>query len=125
LIPRSIIQYTYLQKIGRFKFAYRVIRDQTFEENQPTLFRYRFRIMTEIPLSGQELNNKEFYLKLGNEYLSGWASKAHSFEIRGITVLGFEINTKNKIEAGIDYRYRAKPTSRSTGWLNVCWYLKF
>lgn len=125
VIPRSIIQYTYLQKIGRFKFAYRIISDQTFEENEPTLFRYRFRIMTEIPLSGQELNHKEFYLKLGNEYLSGWASKTHSFEIRGISVLGFEFNPKNKIEAGIDYRFRATPTSRSTGWLNVCWYLKF
>lgn len=124
-IPRSIIQYTYLQKLTRFKIAYRLVSDQTFEETNSALFRYRFRVMTEIPLSGQELNENEFYLKLGNEYLNGWQSKNYSFEVRGITALGYEFNPKNKIEAGIDYRFRATPSRRSTAWLNLCWYLKF
>jgi len=125
LTPRSIFQYTYLQKLSRFKIAYRLVSDQTFEEKESTLFRYRFRVMTEIPLSGQELNKKEFYLKLGNEYLNGWEAKVHSFEVRGISSLGYEFTPKNKVEVGIDYRYRATPLSRSTLWLNACWYLKF
>lgn len=125
LIPRSIFQYTYLQKLSRLKIAYRLVSDQTFEQNAATLFRYRLRVMTEIPLSGQELNKKEFYLKLGNEYLNGWEATVHSFEIRGISSLGYEFTPKNKVEFGIDYRFRATPTLRSTVWLNACWYLKF
>ena len=125
VIPRSIIQYTYLQKLTRFKIAYRLVSDQTFEETNSTLFRYRFRVMTEIPLSGQELNKNEFYLKLGNEYLNGWQSKIYSFEVRGISSLGYEFNPKNKVEIGMDYRYRATPSKRSNAWLNFCWYLKF
>jgi len=125
IIPRSIFQYTYLHKVARFKIAYRLVSDQTFEQNNSALFRYRFRVMGEIPLSGQELNKKEFYLKVGNEYLNGWEAKVHSFEIRGISALGYEFTPKNKLEVGLDYRYRVNPTSRSTAWLNFCWYLKF
>jgi len=124
LIPRVILQYSYLQKLRRIKLTYRIVNDYTFETSSDLLTRLRFRLMGEIPLSGQELNEKEFYLKIGNESLNGWLNTNYSLEIRGLTNLGFELNSKNKIELGIDYRYRAYPTIRTTAWFNACWYVK-
>lgn len=124
LIPRVIVQYTYLQKLRTIKLTYRLVNDYTFETSSDFLTRLRFRFMGEIPLAGQELNDKEFYLKIGNEYLNGWHNKNYSLEIRGLTNLGFELNSKNKIELGVDYRYRAYPSIRTTAWLSACWYVK-
>jgi hypothetical protein len=124
LIPRVILQYSYLQKLRTIKLTYRLVNDYTFETSSDLLTRLRFRLMGEIPLAGQELNDKEFYLKIGNEYLNGWRNTNYTLEIRGLTNLGFELNSKNKIELGIDYRYRVYPSIRTTAWLSACWYVK-
>lgn len=101
--------------------AHRVMTDQTFAKNSKPELRLRYRISSEIPLEGQSLDVKEFYLKINNEYLNSWQSDDYDMEIRGVALLGYSISQANDLEIGIDYRLNSfiNGDPRNRIWLSI------
>lgn len=105
LINRTIQQMNIIRRYVGFRVAHRISADQTFQEISDSEFRLRYRASAEIPLNGQSLDPKEFFLKLNNEYLNELYKGAYDLEIRGATYIGYTITPANKMELGIDYRW--------------------
>jgi len=101
---RTIQQISFSKKYSGFRMAHRVMTDQTFAKNSKPELRLRYRISSEIPLEGQSLDVKEFYLKINNEYLNSWQGHEYDLEIRGVALLGYSVSSVNDLEIGIDYR---------------------
>lgn len=101
---RFIQQFIIVQKLSGFRFAHRFVSDQTFSAREQVEVRLRYRITAEIPLNGQTVDPKEFYLKINNEYLSSYQTKEYDKEIRVVPLLGYDATEHLKIEAGLDYR---------------------
>lgn len=126
-IHRSIQQYTYLQSLRSMRLAHRLMADQTFGTTSAPIFRLRYRITSEIPLSGAVLDSREFYIKLNVEQLSSWQSTQYELELRGVPLLGYQINPLFKTEVGIDYRInrflKGEPQQRL--WLAINLFLEW
>lgn len=103
-IHRFIQQYAYTQKLFSSKLSHRFRTDQTIEEGEKLQLRLRYRASWEKPLSGLQVDPKELYLKLNNEYLGILQDAKGNLEIRGLAVLGYMIGKDNRIETGADYR---------------------
>lgn len=101
---RFIQQYVLVQKLLGWRLAHRLSSDQTFSKAESPEYRLRYRITSEIPLNGQSVDSKEFYLKISNEYLNSLQEKKYNIEIRFIPLLGYNMNYTFKIEVGLDYR---------------------
>jgi hypothetical protein len=67
---RTIQQFIFQTKIESFRVAHRIATDQTFSSNEATEFRLRYRVSAEILLSGQKLDDKEFYFKFNTDVLN-------------------------------------------------------
>lgn len=104
LFYRLTQQYSTVKKYQGFRIGHRFTTDQTFGENSSTTFRFRYRIVYEKPLSGDQVDAKEFYFKGGSEILLGLSSDETDLEGRILLFLGYEIDYRSKIETGIDYR---------------------
>lgn len=126
VIYRSIQQLNLVSRLSGLRLGHRVVTDQTFVDDESLTFRLRYRVASEIPLNGQSVDTKELYLKLSNEYLNAWQETSYEMEIRIIPIMGYVINTKNKIELGLDYRIGSVTGERpeQVYWLNIGWYLK-
>jgi hypothetical protein len=118
---RAIQQISFGKKYPGFRIAHRVMTDQTFEKNSKPELRLRYRISSEIPLEGQSLDVKEFYLKVNNEYLNSWQDNDYDLEIRWVALLGYSISSLNDLEMGIDYRLDSfiNGNSRNRFWLSI------
>lgn len=101
---RSIQQFFITQELGSLKIAQRIATDQTFEKDQNVLFRLRYRIATELPLSGTAVDKNELYLKLNNEYIGAIDKTTTDLEIRLVPLIGYKFNDNQKLEWGFDYR---------------------
>lgn len=101
---RAIQQIAYVKRYTSFRLAHRIATDQTFTRGDDTEFRFRYRLSSEIPLEGQSLDPKEFFLKLSNEYLNAVSGSDYDLEIRGAAFLGYVFSPANKLEFGLDYR---------------------
>jgi hypothetical protein len=104
VVHRSIQQFTLVRKLSHLRLAHRFTSDQTYSQDVPSTFRFRYRIGTELPLNGQSADTKEWYLKLTNEYLHIFQSADYDLELRLVTMAGYAINKKSKLEFGFDYR---------------------
>lgn len=95
--------------------------DQTFEKNENTEFRLRYRISSEIPLEGQSIDVNEFYLKINNEYLNSLQGVDYDLEVRGVVLLGYSVSALNDVEIGIDYRLDSfvSGNPRNRTWLSI------
>jgi len=118
---RAIQQISFGKKYPGFRMAHRVMTDQTFEKNNKAEFRLRYRISSEIPLEGQSLDVKEFYLKINNEYLNSWEGDDYDMEIRWVALLGYSVSPVNDLEIGLDYRLDSfiEGNSRNRIWLSI------
>jgi hypothetical protein len=101
---RLIQQISIVRRYPSISLAHRFSADQSFERGNSPEFRFRYRISTEIPLSGQTLDPKEFFIKLNNEYLNSFQSKEYDLEVRGAFFVGYAFTPATKLELGIDYR---------------------
>ena len=123
-IHRTTQQFNIIQSLNNSRIGHRVAADQTFVKNSPLTFRLRYKVVFEKPLSGTKIDPKEFYLKLGNEYL--WINQAYEndLEIRILPFLGYELNLKNRLEFGPDYRIGdvVKKGLEQTLWMSIAWY---
>lgn len=126
LMHRFIQQYTMVQRLSGFSLAHRVMADQSFSVNENPEFRFRYRITSEIPLSGESVDPKEFYVKLNNEYVNSLQSIRYDLEIRVVPLLGYNINNTNKLEFGGDYRVNSffNNSIRHSFWASLNWFIE-
>lgn len=104
LIHRFIQQINMVRPLTGITLAHRIASDLTLREAQAAEFRLRYRITGEIPLSGQTLDPREYYIKSSNEYLGSQQTEVFDLEVRAAVFLGYTFNLKNKFECGLDYR---------------------
>lgn len=121
---RLFQQFCYTKKYHSFRLSHRFQTDQTFVKNSSNKYRLRYKISGEIPLSGISIDPKEFYLKIGNEYLNRLKDKEYDLEIRTSGFVGFTASPKYKIELGIDYRLDSfiHEDPRNRYWLGINFY---
>ena len=124
---RAIQQYTLVRNYNAFRLAHRFSTDQTFSKEEAAEFRLRYRLSFDVPLNGQEVDDREFYLKLNNEYLNSLQGGTYGLEIRLVPSLGYAFNDANKVELGVDYRlsdFLSGP-AENTFWVPLTWYISF
>lgn len=125
VIHRFIQQYSIVKKYDLFRLGHRISTDQTIASNSPVQFRLRYRIGMERALNGKDVDPKEFYFKLNNEYLFSIKSQDTDFELRLIPAFGYALNDNNKFESGIDYRINEFKSGayRNQFWLYLGWFI--
>ncbi len=126
IIHRSIQQFIITRRFPKYRLAHRFSTDQTFTQSESPVFRLRYRITVELPLNGDAVDQKEFYLKINNEYLNEWQSSGYDLEARLVPLLGYVFTDNNKLEAGVDYRINSfiKGASDNTFWFSANWFIK-
>ncbi|WP_420385883.1 DUF2490 domain-containing protein [Roseivirga sp.] len=124
VIHRSIQQFSFVSSLRGIKLGHRLGTDQTFERNEPTVFRLRYRVSTELPLEGTNTDPEEFYLKLNNELIQSWSQDRQLLEYRFGPFIGYFLNPKNRFELGLDYRNQSilEAPTRHSYWLSMNWY---
>jgi len=124
-ISRIAQQFTTVNQYSNFRLAHRISADQTFE-TEGIEVRFRYRITPEIPLMGNDLNPKEFYLKVNNEYLHAFQNNLYYLEVRLSPLLGFNLNKKVKLEVGPEYRGGSlnRPIKKHTYFISLNGYFK-
>lgn len=132
-IHRTIQQFSIVRKFNSFRLAHRFSVDQSFNLNPNEEFklkyveyRLRYRITAELPLNGQSVDTREFYLKINNEYLYGWQNSENDIEIRVVPLLGYNFVDTSKLELGLDYRLDSflNDNPRNSFWLGVNWFFR-
>ena len=125
VVKRTIQQFTVVNSLNNFRLGHRFSSDQTFEKHNATRWRFRYRITLDLPLNGQTIDVKEWYLKISNEYLNNFQSNNYDLEIRATPNLGYVFKDNNKLEFGIEYRINnfINNTTRNRYWLTLNWYL--
>jgi hypothetical protein len=121
---RFIQQFIVTRKYTDFKLAHRITTDQTFSQIEAPIYRLRYRVATEFPLSGDNVDVNEFYFKLNHEYLNAVQGSQYDLEIRILPFIGYEIAAGSNIEIGIDYRvnsFLAKETEHRF-FLGINWF---
>lgn len=101
---RTIQQLSWSTGFNTYRIGHRVRSDQTFSEDRKPEVRFRYRVGFQIPLQGQQLDPKEYYLSLSDELVWSYRSPNADLENRINAKVGFYMNDKNKIESGIEWR---------------------
>jgi hypothetical protein len=127
VLSRFLQQFNVVQSLPSLRIGHRIATDQTFGQDFPLDFRIRYRITFEKPLSGDQVDPKEWYFKFGNEYLWSYQDNRSDIEIRLAPAFGYVINWRNRLEFGIDYRYNEFLLAPSDHdfWINLSWYGAF
>lgn len=119
VIHRTFQHFNYLQEFSASQLSHRFAFEQFFEPNNSVFFRGRYRAIYQKPLNGERIDVKEFYVKLGNEYL--WNFEEKELEIRFTPYLGYQVSAKDRIEFGIDYRTLS--FDQNNFWFRTTWYI--
>lgn len=124
---RLIQQYAFGSSPGGLRIAHRIAADQTYSTSGSPEYRFRYRVAIELPLNGQSTDPGEWYLKFNQESLPSIQSGDFELELRALASLGFQINDRKKLEAGIDYRVSGivEAPLRHNAWLSVGSFLSF
>ncbi len=114
----------FVQSVYKARIGHRLGFDQTFVKGGEPVFRGRYRIVLEKPLSGEQVDPEEFYFKIGTEIVAAFTKTSEDFEWRLIPQLGYEFNANNKIELGIDSRFKSIFTNdyNRVYWLTLSWF---
>lgn len=120
-IHRIFQHYNFVCQLTSIKIAHRIAFEQFYQSKRQTIFRTRYRFTLEKPLSGERVDIKEFYLKLGNELLYDFTD----LKIRITPYLGYQISKKDRIEFGLDYRLGEfiKNNTQNDLWFRTTWYI--
>lgn len=121
---RTIQQVSLVQRLETSRLGHRFALEENFGNNRIQSGRFRYRIVWERSLAGERIDPKEWYLKIGNEYLLAFNSSIESLEIRLLPVFGFEVSMKNKMELGPDLRYTGifASSQKLQLFANIAWY---
>lgn len=122
-IHRTFQHYNFVNQFLSLKLGHRLAFEQFYQTNKQTTFRTRYQVSAEKPLNGERLDVKEFYVKLGHEYLYDF--ETNDLEIRVTPYLGFKASKNDKIEFGLDYRLARflSNNTRNNLWFRTTWYL--
>lgn len=101
---RLIQQFASVNRLRGMKLAHRLRTDQTFTKGDPVEMRLRYRVATEIPLSGRTLDPGEHYLVLSEEPIFSLQGGEFEIENRLAFSLGKLISSSQKLEWGLDFR---------------------
>lgn len=101
---RLIQQFASVNRLRGMKLAHRFRTDQTFTKGEAAEIRLRYRVATEIPLSGSTLDPGEHYLVLSNEPIFSLQDGEFEIENRLVFSFGKLIQSSQKLEWSIDYR---------------------
>lgn len=120
-IHRTFQHYNFVESYNAVKVGHRIAFEQFYQSKKQTTFRTRYRVSLEKPLNGERVDIKEFYLKLGNEYLYDF----DDVEIRFTPYLGYQLTKRDKIELGIDYRLSnfINNATDNQFWFRTTWYI--
>lgn len=123
VIHRLFQQYNIIQKINSIKLGHRIGFEQHFSESDASFYRLRYRLTAQKPLNGERVDEKEWYIKVGNEYV--WNISAEDIEVRLSPYLGYKINKQNKLEIGTEYRISnvLDALNKHRFWLRTTWYI--
>lgn len=123
VIHRLFQQYNIIQQINTLKLGHRIGFEQHFPENEASFYRLRYRITAQKPLNGERVDENEFYIKVGNEYV--WNISTEDIEARLSPYLGYKINKHNKLEIGTEYRISnvLDRLNKHRFWLRTTWYI--
>lgn len=123
-IHRFIQQFNHIQTLGQQRLGHRFGIDQTFGAGEEFTFRGRYRLSFEKALQGTQIDPREFYVKLSNEYLGAFSKSENELEIRIGSFLGYEISEINRLEVGLDYRLGDLSRNRSSSnfWLGIAYF---
>jgi len=124
-LHRMMQQISWVYDFSRFRIAQRLSTDQTFSSLRATNYRLRYRFTLLLPLNGDSVDPKEYYLKMNNEYLNILVDGSYDLEIRLVPLLGYKITDGNKLEFGIDYRVNSFLNNSTSNrfWLNFNWFI--
>ncbi len=124
---RFMQQFTVTHKIFGYKTSHRFAIDETVNHEEYPVFRIRYRFSPEIPLSGKEVDAREFYLKTSIEWLTKYQKGSYDSEIRVVPNLGYEFTDRQKLELGIDYRAESflKEYPEYKFYLAINWFVSF
>lgn len=122
-IHRTFQHYNFVNQFLSIKVGHRLAFEQFYQTKKQITFRTRYRVSAEKPLNGERVDVKEFYIKLGNEYLYDF--KTNDLEIRVTPNLGFKASKKDKIEFGLDYRLGRflNNNTKNNLWFRTTWYI--
>ncbi len=125
LAHRFIQQFNHVRQLDAARLAHRVVTDQTFRSDEAAEYRLRYRLSAEKPFNGFQIDPKEFYGKLSNEYLGIWSDESPDLEIRASVAGGYNASDDNKIELGFEYRINEfnKSINAQQFWVTIAWYL--
>lgn len=127
VVHRTIQQFTFISRLKSLNLGHRFVTDQTFESEEKTVYRLRYRLSTELPLQGEKADPGELYLKLNNELIQSWQNGSQPLtEYRFGPFLGYFIDKTHKLEVGLDYRNQSlliNPT-RHSYWLSINWFVR-
>ncbi|MDC8004081.1 DUF2490 domain-containing protein [Aureisphaera galaxeae] len=125
VLHRFIQQFIIVKGYHGLRLAHRFATDETFQKDGDTEVRLRYRLSSLIPLSGQSVDPKEFYVKVNHEYLNAWEGKDHDLEVRLVPHIGYNISESSKLELGLDYRLDSfiDSSPRHRFWTAINWYM--
>jgi len=123
IIHRTFQHYNFVNSYSSIKFGHRFAFEQFYQTDKQTTFRTRYRASLEKPLNGERVDVKEFYIKLGNEYLYDFDED--DLEIRLTPYLGYQATKKDKVELGFDYRLSnfINNLTENQLWFRATWYI--
>ncbi|MEQ8924755.1 MAG: DUF2490 domain-containing protein [Fulvivirga sp.] len=116
---RSIQQIAVIQRLFGLRLGHRLRLDQTFFENEKNQYRIRYRLSSEIPLQGTNLDVSEYYFIASEEIIYGVQADEDDIENRFTMAIGNLVSKKIKMELGLDYRTDRiiSPGDRQRIWL--------
>jgi hypothetical protein len=101
---RLVEQFGHSRKFNALKIAHRARFEQRLREI--TTYRTRYRFSAELPLSGQRVDQSEFFIIANTEALFSLGSEERpKLEQRFSIALGNDIWAKTKATLGLQYRY--------------------
>ncbi len=108
----------------QLRVSHRILLDESFVSGRDPLIRLRYRLSTDLPLNGTQIDNNEWYLKSTIELLQRYRSSTYRMDLRGGLYIGRKLTNSNKIELGIDYRHEgvAKSNAENIYWLAMSLY---
>ena len=123
---RLIQQVATSTRVRDLRLAHRIRIDQTLERSEPFVFRTRYRAALEIPLNGDKIDPKEFYLVLSDEPIYSIDSRRNSeLENRFVVTVGHFFSNSNKLELSVDHRSDRffDDGVRQRIWLKIGWFV--
>lgn len=120
-IHRTFQHFNIIQQQLTYKLAHRFAFEQFYQDGFSPTFRTRYRIGFQKALNGEQLDLKEFYIKIANEYLYNF----NDLEVRLTPFLGYQMTKKNRVELGLDYRLSQFINNRTKNniWFRATWYI--